>query len=156
MTKNVPPKLPLTPDERNRLRREKMKLSDIADMEPVFLAGILDTSTQRARILIALATFQRIPSVGPRFAQDLVDLGYFSLDELKEADGAKLFDDLERLHGREIDPCVEDQFRLVVDYANNPERGKFWWDFTEERKAYRAQFGYPKSRTNAEKVQDGE
>ncbi|AQT83292.1 hypothetical protein B1222_00565 [Paenibacillus larvae subsp. pulvifaciens] len=47
--------------------------------------------------------------------------------------------------------CVEDQFRLVVYYANNPESNKKWWDFTEERKHYRETNGYPSDRLGQEK-----
>nr|WP_198041798.1 helix-hairpin-helix domain-containing protein [Paenibacillus larvae] len=47
--------------------------------------------------------------------------------------------------------CVEDQFRLVVYYANNPESNKKWWDFTEERKHYRETNGYPSDRPGQEK-----
>ena len=43
-------------------------------------------------------------------------------------------------------PCVEDQFRLVVNFANTNDTKKTWWDFTEERKKFRTENGYPKSR----------
>jgi len=41
---------------------------------------------------------------------------------------------------------VEDQFRLVVNFANTHDTKKTWWDFTEERKKFRAENGYPKNR----------
>jgi hypothetical protein len=41
---------------------------------------------------------------------------------------------------------VEDQFRLVVHFANTHDTTKKWWDFTSARKKFRAENGYPKSR----------
>jgi len=81
-----------------------------------------------------------------KIAKDLVFLGYYSLNELKQKDGAKLTDEYEQKKGYWIDPCVEDQFRLVVNFANTNDTNKTWWDFTEERKKYRFENGYPASR----------
>lgn len=61
--------------------------------------------------------FQRIPSVGPRLAKCVIDLGYYSIDEVKGKDGVGLVNDLEQLYGCWMDPCVEDVMRLVADYA---------------------------------------
>jgi hypothetical protein len=52
----------------------------------------------------------------------------------------------ERKKGFTVDPCVEDQFRLVVYYANTHDAKKTWWDFTEERKKFRLENGYPADR----------
>ena len=93
-----------------------------------------------------MAVFQQIPSVGIKFAEDLIFLGYFSLEELTEQDGAKLVEEYERRKGFWIDSCVEDQFRLAVHYARNGDQGKTWWSFTDARKAYRAAHGYPADR----------
>ncbi len=41
---------------------------------------------------------------------------------------------------------MEDQCRLVVHYASHRDDSKKWWDFTEERKNYRAENGYPANR----------
>lgn len=93
-----------------------------------------------------MAEFQSVPSIGIKFAHDLISLGYYSLDELKNKDVAKLIEDLEVSTGTWMDPCVEDQYRLVVDYANNRDNCKKWWDYTEERKKYRIENGYPANR----------
>jgi Pathogenicity locus len=122
-------KLPLTDFEKANLRKNKIKI-----------ANILDFATDE------LAEFQTIPSIGIKFAEDLVFLGYYSLNELKNKDGAELTDEYERKKGFWIDPCVEDQFRLVVNYANTNDTKKTWWNFTEERKKYRFENGYPASR----------
>ena len=139
-------KLGLTTDEKKRLRSNKIKHSDLCEYLVDDLSVLLNVPPTRAKEIYALAEFQSVPSVGIKFAQDLISLGYYSLDELKEKDGARLIDDLELSTGTWIDPCVEDQCRLVVDYANNLENSKNWWDYTEERKKYRLENGYPANR----------
>jgi hypothetical protein len=139
-------KLPLTDAEKARLRMHKIKMADIHDFAVDELEVLLQASPERAKEIYALAEFQTVPSVGIKFAEDLVFLGYYSLDELKDQDGAKLTDDYELKKGFWTDPCVEDQFRLIVHYANTADRNKTWWDFTAARKKFRAENGYPESR----------
>lgn len=100
----------------------------------------------RARELRGLAEFQSIPSIGPRFAEDLLFLGYASLAELRGAGGAELLDAYERAKGYRTDPCVEDQFRLVAYVAETGDRSRTWSEFTAERKGCRARTGYPADR----------
>ncbi len=125
-------KLPLTDVEKANLRKNKIKIADILDFATDGLEVLLNATTERAKEIYALAEFQTVPSVGIKFAEDLVFLGYYSLNELKK--------------GYWTDPCVEDQLRLVVNFANTHETKKTWWDFTEERKKFRTENGYPKSR----------
>jgi len=139
-------KLPLTDIEKAALRKNKIRLADILDFATDELEGLLNATTERAKEIYALAEFQTVPSVGIKFAEDLLFLGYYSLNELKNKDGAKLTDEYELKKGYRIDPCVEDQFRLVVHFANTHDTKKTWWDFTEERKKFRTENGYPKSR----------
>jgi hypothetical protein len=139
-------KLPLTDIEKANLRKYKIKIANILDFATDELEVMLNTTTERAKIIYALAEFQSVPSIGIKFAEDLVFLGYYSLKELKNKDGAKLTDEYELKKGFWIDPCVEDQFRLVVNYANTNDRKKTWWNFTEVRKKYRFENGYPASR----------
>jgi hypothetical protein len=139
-------KLNLSDKERTNLRKHKVKINELLDYEVDELAAILEVSEKRARELYALADFQRVPSIGIRFAEDLIFLGYYRIEELRERNGASLTDDYEKAKGYRIDSCVEDQFRLVVDYANKGDRSKRWWDFTSERKQFRKESGYPKDR----------
>jgi hypothetical protein len=139
-------KLPLTDIEKANLRKNKVKIADILDFATDELEVLLNSTTERAKEIYALAEFQTVPSIGIKFAEDLVFLGYYSLNELKNKDGAELTDEYECKKGYWIDPCVEDQFRLVVNYANTHDNKKTWWDFTEERKKFRTENGYPKSR----------
>ncbi len=139
-------KLPLTDIEKVNLKKNKIKIANILDFAPDELEVLLNASTERVKEIYALAEFQTVPSVGIKFAEDLVFLGYYSLNELKQKDGAKLTDEYEQKKGYWIDPCVEDQFRLVVNYAITHDLKKNWWDFTEERKIFRIENGYPQNR----------
>jgi hypothetical protein len=146
MKNNPTIKLDLLPAERKVLRSNKVKISDLINCQVEELQLLLGVSEIRAMEICALVEFQRVPSIGIKFARDLISLGYFSLDDLKDMDGAKLLDELELSTGTWIDPCVEDQCRLVVHFANEKDCKLNWWDFTEERKQYRIENGYPANR----------
>lgn len=132
--------------EKTKLRANKIKLSEIHHHSVGNLRAILGISKIRAMELRAISEFQTIPSIGIRFAMDLISLGLYSIQELKGKDPAKLIDRLERHLGVWIDPCVEDQMRLCTHYAEHFDKRMNWWDFTKERKAYREQHGYPANR----------
>jgi hypothetical protein len=144
-TKTIP-KLPLTDVEKQNLKRSRVKISEILNNSADELEVILNASPKRAREICALAEFQTVPSIGIKFAEDLVFMGYYSLNELRDKNGATLTDEYEQKKGFWTDPCVEDQFRLAVYYANTNDLTKMWWNFTEERKKYRLENGYPKTR----------
>ncbi|RZL49049.1 MAG: Pathogenicity locus [Pedobacter sp.] len=139
-------KLPLTDFEKANLRQRKIKIANILDFAIDELEVLLNATTERVKEIYALAEFQTVPSVGIKFAEDLVFLGYYSLNQLKQKDGAKLTDEYELKKGYWVDPCVEDQFRLIVNFANTNDTQKTWWDFTKERKKFRTEKGYPKNR----------
>lgn len=140
------PKLPLTPEEKLKLKACKVKLKEISRMDISHLTNCLQISIERAKYLRGLAEFQTIPSIGPKVAQRVVGLGYYSLEEIKNEDGAELINRLEELYGYWEDPCLEDSFRCIVHHANHLESEKSWFDFTSERKKYREQYGYPATR----------
>jgi hypothetical protein len=139
-------KLDLTIAEKGSLKKAGVKLNQIGNYAADELGVLLGAPNERAKAIAASITFQSFPSIGPKFAQDLIDMGYFDMAKLKDKDGAELLNEHERFIGYQTDPCVEDQFRLAVYYANNPIGSKQWWDFTPERKNFRAQFGYPDTR----------
>lgn len=144
--KKPSPKLPLTSEERINLRKCKVKLNEIAQMDIQQLTACLQSTYERANYLRGLAQFQAIPSIGPKLAQWVTELGYYSLEELKNEDGADLTNRLEEHFGYWEDPCVEDSLRCIVHHANHSDSEKSWWHFTEERKRYREINGYPDSR----------
>ena len=73
---------------------------------------------------------QSIPGIGPNMAQDLRDLGYFQVRDLRGQDPELMYKRLKLLHGIEIDPCVLYVFRCAVYYASEeqhePELLKWW------------------------------
>lgn len=144
--KKSSPKLPLTSEEKLNLRRCKVKISEIANMDVSSISKCLKSSLERAKYLRALAQFQSIPSIGPKLAQWVTELGFYSLEEIKNEDGANLTDKLEELFGYWEDPCVEDSLRCIVYHANYTDSDKSWWYFTDERKQYQEQYGYPATR----------
>jgi hypothetical protein len=104
------PTLPLTTEEKKTLRREQIKLSEIHSLNHTMLAKVLSIPADRAKEMKALADFQTVPSIGFQLAYKLVKhLQYFSLDEIKEKDGALLFDLLKKRLGVWTDSCVEDK-----------------------------------------------
>ena len=139
-------KFELSDNEIKSLRRNKIRKSKILDFASDELEELLNVSEARAKEIYALADFQRIPSIGIELAKDLVFLGYHSVEELNGKSGANLTDHYEKKKGYKTDPCVEDQFRLVVNFAQSQDYSKKWWDFTSERKKFRSEFGYPKDR----------
>ena len=142
--KNI--KLNLTDTERTNLRKQKVKIADLLDYAVDELEVMLEVSAGRAKELYALADFQQVSSIGIEFAKDLISLGYYTVASLANEDGAKLTDAYEKKKGYKTDVCVEDQFRLAVHVAKTHDYSKTWWDFTAERKQFRAEFGYPEDR----------
>jgi hypothetical protein len=66
--------LPLTEIEKASLRKNKIKIADILDFAPDELEVLLNATNERAKEIYALAEFQTVPSVGIKFAEDLVFL----------------------------------------------------------------------------------
>jgi len=81
-----------------------------------------------------LSEFQKIPGVGSKLAQDLVDLGYSSFTELRKADPEQMYQKLCAIRGGHIDRCVLYVFRCAVYYAGNsshdPDLLK-WWNWKD-------------------------
>lgn len=140
------PKLPITNEERSKLRSAKIKLNEVVYIKEETLSKQMNCSLERAKWIRALAEFQTVPSIGPKLAEVVVSMGFYSLDECKNEDGAAMTDQLEKQNGYWVDPCVEDCLRCIVYHANHPESEKSWYDFTPERKAYRTKYGYPATR----------
>jgi len=83
---------------------------------------------------MAAGDLQKIPGVGPSLAQDLSDLGYSLVSDLRGADPEEMYDRLNSLRGRHIDRCVLYVFRCAVYYAgssrHDPELLK-WWNWKD-------------------------
>lgn len=138
--------LKLTPGEKKILRAHHVRQGFLHKLGVDTVQQMLGVSRTRAMELCAMSEFRSLPNVGPRFAEDLVFMGFYSLRDLKLENGAKLTDRYEKQAGVWADPCVEDMFRMVVHYARHPGVHRNWWDFTAERKQFRAKYGYPPDR----------
>ena len=112
-------KLELSANERANLRKNKIKKAEILEYATNELAVLLNVSNTRAKEIYALVDFQQIPPIGIEFAKDLIFLGYYNIAELHGKNGANLTDHYEKKKGYKTDSCVEDQFRLAVDFAKN-------------------------------------
>jgi hypothetical protein len=77
---------------------------------------------------------QSLPGIGPSLAEDLVELGLRSPEDLHGQDPEALYADLCALRGRRLDPCVLYAFRCAVHAAttgdDDPELRK-WWNWKE-------------------------
>lgn len=86
------PKLPLSQEEKQILRKMKVKLSDFHKLGLEEIKDMFDISNERARTLKGLAAFQQVPSIGYELAYKLVNyLGYFSLEQIKTENWPEVF-----------------------------------------------------------------
>lgn len=79
------------------------------------------------------ATLEHIPNVGKAVAQDLRNMGITRPDQLKDKDGLKLYQKLNKVTGVRHDPCMADTLMAAVDFMNGG-KPKPWWKFTAKRK----------------------
>lgn len=70
--------------------------------------------------------FQRLDSIGPASALDLVQLGFRAIDELRGLDPRELYRRMCELSGCRQDPCVEDAFRCAIAQAERPDLPAKW------------------------------
>lgn len=81
-----------------------------------------------------IRTFRTIPSVGPAVAQDLYNLGYRSIAELKDQDPQDMYERLCALQGVKVDRCMLYTFYCIVYYASHdthdPQKLK-WWNWKD-------------------------
>jgi len=82
----------------------------------------------------SLKLFREIPGVGVSIAQDLVNLGYRKIEQLKSADPEKMYLALCDYQGVKVDRCMLYVFRLCHYYASHdiqdPEKLK-WWNWKD-------------------------
>lgn len=73
---------------------------------------------------------QTIPGVGPSIAQDLMDLGYGRVADLRDQDPEEMYERLCLMRGGHIDRCVLYVFRSSVYFSRtddpDPELLKWW------------------------------
>jgi hypothetical protein len=83
-----------------------------------------------------LHDLKRIPGVGNNIAQDLLNLGYRSIHELKGEDPEVIYQRLCDHNGTHVDRCMLYVFRCAVYFASNydhdPELLK-WWNWKDAK-----------------------
>ena len=78
--------------------------------------------------------FMRIPGVGRSIAQDLIDMGFSSVDELVGKDPEKLYESLCTLMGCKVDRCMLYVFRCAVYFATEKDPDPHllkWWNWKD-------------------------
>jgi len=78
-----------------------------------------------------------VPGIGAKKEQELIELGYDSLQSLKNADPEELYFQACAKQGWQLDKCVLYAFRCAVAFANdpvpNPDNYR-WWYFCDKSK----------------------
>ncbi len=80
------------------------------------------------------SNLQTIPGVGPSIARDLTDLGIRQVDDLREEDPERLYEELCVLRGERVDPCVKYVFRCAVYFASHEVHDPSllqWWNWKD-------------------------
>ena len=76
------------------------------------------------------------PGVGKNIAQDLVDLGYSKVEELRTENPEEMYQNLITLRGHHVDRCVLYVFKCAIYFASNsvhdPELLK-WWNWKDNK-----------------------
>jgi len=70
---------------------------------------------------MAKDAFEVIPGVGPSIAADLHSLGFRDVDELKNQDPERMYEELMQKVGAPVDCCVLYVFRCAVYYASQQD-----------------------------------
>ncbi len=130
------PRLPLTDPERGALRQAGIRLGMLTEYVVQSLYRETGWKKERCQYLLSLSQFQSLGSVGPSLAQDLWDLGFRSISDLKGANPTEMYERFSKISGHRADPCVEDVFRCAVAQAQDPELPdelRQWWMWKEQR-----------------------
>ncbi len=90
-----------------------------------------------AAAVAGIKDLRRIPGVGPAMAEDLLGLGYDSVNSLRGEDPEAMYARFMDQQGRHVDRCVLYVFRCAVYFAENPgetdaEKLK-WWNWMDNK-----------------------
>ena len=84
-----------------------------------------------------MSNLRLVPGIGAKKEQELTELGYDSLEALKNADPEELYVQACLKQGYQLDKCALYAFRCAVAYANdpapNPDNNR-WWFFSDDKK----------------------
>ena len=79
--------------------------------------------------------FEIIPGIGKKLIQELVDLDYHEVSELKGEDPEIMYQNLIALRGHHIDRCVLYVFRCAVYFASHSTHEAEllkWWNWKDK------------------------
>lgn len=82
-----------------------------------------------------MSDLRLVPGIGAKKEQELMELGYDSLEALKNADPDELYLQSCIKQNRQLDKCVLYAFRCAVAYAKDPvpDPEKYrWWYFCDK------------------------
>lgn len=83
-----------------------------------------------------IKSFRTIPGVGKAIAEDLWNLGYRSLEELRNEDPEEMYERLCEYQKVRVDRCMQYVFRCCVYYVttdnHDPELLK-WWNWKDRK-----------------------
>ena len=75
-------KLMLTCEEKQSMRKNKIRICDLPNYAIDELEVVMAITYERAKEICALMEFQSIKTIGIKFAEDLVSMGFYSIHEL--------------------------------------------------------------------------
>ncbi len=84
----------------------------------------------------AIKELMIIPGVGKSIAEDLTDIGIFSVSDLKGKNPQEIYEKSNKFAGKVHDRCLLYVFRCAVYFAEggrNSEKLK-WWDWKDSKK----------------------
>lgn len=83
-----------------------------------------------------LRSFKTIPGVGISIAEDLWNLGYRTLDDLRNQNPEEMYERLCEFQNTRVDRCMQYVFRCCVYYVttenHDPELLK-WWNWKDKK-----------------------
>ena len=83
-----------------------------------------------------MGELQKIPGIGKTGEQDLIKLGYKTIESLRGADPEEMYERECIEKGVKVDRCVLYVYRCAVYYANTPEAEREseklkWWNWKD-------------------------
>jgi replicative superfamily II helicase len=107
----------------------------ISELEQIRIREKMDSELEEGLLVKkqVLKEFKEVPGIGNSIAEDLWNMGYRSLSDLRNKTGEELYEELEKTQGC-TDRCMLYVFRGAVYYASTPDdqrEFRQWWEFKD-------------------------
>lgn len=82
-----------------------------------------------------MSNLRLVPGIGAKKEQELIEMGYDSLESLKDADPDELYFRACAKQGWQLDKCVLYAYRCAVAFAKDPSpnpKEYRWWYFCDK------------------------